>query len=134
MLWQLPANFRRDDDRIAELLETAPPGRHCLEFRHASWFCEPVYELLRRHDAALVIGDSPDWPFQARELTAGWTFLRLHRGQRGRHGNYSASELAEWAERIAAWRDGGADVYAYFNNDWQAFAPRNAAALARLLG
>jgi len=133
VLWQLPANFRRDDDRIAELLETAPPGRHCLEFRHASWFCEPVYELLRRHDAALVIGDSADWPFQAREITASWTFLRLHRGRRGRGGNYSDAELADWAERIAGWRDAGADVYAYFNNDQQAFAPRNAAALAKLL-
>ena len=133
VLWQLPANFRRDDDRIAELLETAPPGRHCVEFRHASWFCEPVYDLLRRHDAALVIGDSADWPFQTREITAGWTFLRLHRGRRGRRGNYSDAELAEWASRIAGWRDAGIDVYAYFNNDWEAFAPRNAAALARLL-
>ena len=34
-------------------------GRHCFEFRHPSWFTEEVYALLRRHRAALVIGDHP---------------------------------------------------------------------------
>jgi uncharacterized protein YecE (DUF72 family) len=134
ILWQLPANFRRDDERLANLLELAPPGRHCFEFRDASWFVDDVYALLRRHDAALVIGDDPERPFQARELTAGWTFVRLHRGRHGRRGNYSEREIAAWAERIATWRDDGVDVYAYFNNDWEGFAPRNAETLRRELG
>src|SRR5207253_9048515 len=43
VLWQLPANFRRNDDRLAAALAAFPPGRHCLEFRHASWFAGPVY-------------------------------------------------------------------------------------------
>lgn len=135
VLWQLPANFKRDDERLTNLLELAPPGRHCLEFRDPSWYADDVYELLRRHDAALVIGDDPERPFQAAaEPTASWTFIRFHRGSRGRRGNYAPTELERWAERIAAWRDGGIDVYAYFNNDWEAFAPRNAEALKRLLG
>jgi uncharacterized protein YecE (DUF72 family) len=134
ILWQLPPNFKRDDERLVNLLELVPPARHCFEFRDRSWFVDDVYELLRRHDAALVIGDSPEWPFQARELTADWTFVRLHRGRRGRRGNYSPAEIEGWAERIAGWRDDGIDVYAYFNNDWEAFAPRNAIALMRLLG
>ena len=48
-------------------------------------------------------------------------------------GNYSQSELAEWAERIGKWAS-TIDVFAYFNNDWEEFAPRYALALARLLG
>ena len=133
VLWQLPATFRRDDARLADVLEQVPPGRHCFEFRHESWFVDDVYELLRRHGAALVVGDSPQWPFQTFELTAGWTFVRFHHGHRGRDGNYSERELREWAERIDGWRQ-QADVYAYFNNDWQGFAPRNARLLRRLLG
>jgi len=132
-LWQLPANFRRDDERLTNLLDRVPPGRHCVEFRDASWFADDVYDLLRRHDAALVIGDDPERPLPSAEPTASWSFLRLHRGSRGRRGNYSASELEQWAERIADWRATGLDVYAYFNNDWEAFGPRNAEKLKRLL-
>ena len=38
VLWQLPERFHRDDDRLAYALERLPPGRHCFEFRHQSWF------------------------------------------------------------------------------------------------
>ena len=38
IVWQLPANFARDDDVLAGALELLPPGRHCFEFRHESWF------------------------------------------------------------------------------------------------
>ena len=119
--------------RLAEALERLPAGRHCFEFRHETWFVPPVYELLARHDAALVIGDSPERPWQARELTAGWTFLRFHHGSRGRNGNYSERELEAWAERIERWR-AEADVYAYFNNDWEGYAVRNGLRLKELLG
>ena len=83
-----------------------------------------VYDLLRAHGAALVIGDHPERPFQAHELTADWTFIRFHHGSRGRNGNYSEPELEEWAGASTA----GArrvDVYAYFNNDWRGYAVKN---------
>jgi uncharacterized protein YecE (DUF72 family) len=124
VLWQLPGNFRRDDDRLVSALEQLPPGRHCFEFRHASWFVPEVYELLRSRGVALVIGDHPERPFQSHELTADWTFIRFHHGHRGRRGNYSERELADWAERIQRWRR-RVDVYAYFNNDWEGFAVKN---------
>jgi uncharacterized protein YecE (DUF72 family) len=132
VVWQLPANFRRDDDVLAGALAALPAGRHCFEFRHESWFTAPVYRLLADHDAALVIGDHPRWPFQARELTTGWTLLRLHHGRRGRRGNYSERELEEWARRIAQWRR-HAEVFVYFNNDWEGFAVANARSLQRRL-
>ena len=132
VLWQLPRTFKRDDERLAGALEALPPGRHCFEFRHESWFADETYELLRRHNAALVIGDHPQRPFQTQELTADWTFVRFHYGHRGRNGNYSERELEEWAARIADWRR-RADVYAYFNNDWMGFAVRNGLRLKELL-
>jgi uncharacterized protein YecE (DUF72 family) len=124
-LWQLPANFQRDDALLAEALEGLPPGRHCFEFRHPSWFKPPVYRLLERAAVALVVADHPERPFQARRLTADWTFVRFHWGASGRRGNYSDAELERWRRRIAAWR-ARTEVFAYFNNDWEAFAPRNA--------
>jgi uncharacterized protein YecE (DUF72 family) len=125
LLWQLPGNFRRDDDRLASALDELPPGRHCFEFRHPSWFVPEVYGLLRDHGAALVIGDDPERPFQTHEMTSDWTFVRFHRGSRGRGGNYSDAELDTWKRRIAGWRQ-RVEVFAYFNNDWNAYAVRNA--------
>jgi uncharacterized protein YecE (DUF72 family) len=133
LLWQLPGTFARDDERLAGALAELPAGfRHCIEFRHPSWFVPAVMDMLREHDIALVVGDHPERPFQTTERTAGWSFVRFHYGHRGRRGNYSDRELETWARRIRAWaRDG--DVYAYFNNDWEAFAVRNAEHLARRL-
>jgi uncharacterized protein YecE (DUF72 family) len=133
VLWQLPANFHRDDERLAGALDALPPGRHCFEFRHESWFAPEVYELLRAHGSALVIGDHPDRPFQTYELTADWTFIRFHHGRRGRNGNYSQRELEEWRDRITAWRS-RAEVFAYFNNDWEGYAVQNGLWLKQRLG
>src|SRR2546421_7155704 len=133
VLWQLPENFHRDDDRLAGALQALPPGRHTFEFRHPSWFTHDVYELLREHGVALTIGDRPERTFQTHEMTADWTFVRFHYGHRGRRGNYSDSELEEWAQRIERWRR-SVEVFVYFNNDWEVFAPRNARWLKRRLG
>ena len=135
VLWQLPGDFRRDDARLGALLNALteyPAGRHCLEFRHPSWFTEEIYEQLRWHGAALVIGDRKGLDFQPHRIVGDWTFVRFHHGHRGRRGNYSPAEIAEWAQRIRAWTDQG-DVFAFYNNDWEGFAPRNARTLQRLL-
>ena len=90
--------------------------------------------LLRGHNVALVIADRPEIAsFQTHELTADFTFLRFHHGSRGLRGNYSERELDEWAERIGSWHERG-DVFAYFNNDWEGFAIRNALGLKKRLG
>jgi uncharacterized protein YecE (DUF72 family) len=133
VLWQLPANFQRDDERLASWLEALPDGMHTIEFRDPSWFAPPVLAALRAHGVALAIGDHPERPFQSYEATAPWRFVRFHYGSRGRDGNYSATELDTWARRIAQWRRREA-VYAYFNNDWRGFAPANALELGKRLG
>jgi uncharacterized protein YecE (DUF72 family) len=133
VLWQLPENFRRDDERLVRALEALPEGRHCFEFRHASWFVPEVYGLLRRHGVALVIGDHPRRPFQSHERTTDWTFIRFHYGHRGRNGRYSDAEVDTWARRIAQWRR-DTEVFAYFNNDWEGYALDNGERLKRALG
>jgi uncharacterized protein YecE (DUF72 family) len=131
LLWQLPANFHRDDERLAHALDRLPRLDHCFEFRHASWFADDVYALLREHGVALVIGDDPSRPFQQVVFTAPWTYVRFHRGRRGRRGNYSEMELLEWARRIQAWPLQRA--WLYFNNDWEGFAVENAVRLREVL-
>jgi uncharacterized protein YecE (DUF72 family) len=132
VLWQFPPNFHRDEDRLANALAILPAGRHTFEFRHRSWFTPDVLELLRAYGAALAYGDHPERPWQPLELTTDWTFIRFHYGHRGRRGNYSKTELDEWAERIRAWAR-RRDVFAYFNNDWEGFAVENGRYLLRRL-
>ena len=128
--WQLPPTFRRDDERLAAALDELPRGlRHAFEFRDPSWFDNTVFELLRSHDVALVIGDRPEVSsFQSRTVTTDLTYLRFHHGTRGRRGNYSPAELDEWAHWIGGVLPHAA-VWAYFNNDWEGFAPANATTL-----
>jgi uncharacterized protein YecE (DUF72 family) len=131
-LWQLPEQFHRDDARLEEWLSALPQGLQTIEFRHPSWFVKPVLDALRAHNVALTIGVDPKRPFQSHDATASFRYVRFHYGARGRRGNYSASELEQWARRIAAWRR-RTEIWAYFNNDWEGFAPANAAALSRRL-
>ena len=65
-------------------------------------------------------------------LTTDWTYLRFHYGRRGHRGNYSERELREWAARVRELTE-SAEVFAYFNNDWEVFAPRNAKRLRKLV-
>jgi uncharacterized protein YecE (DUF72 family) len=133
ILWQLPPNFRRDDERLEDALASLSPGRHAFEFRHESWFVPETIDRLRRRGVALVIGHHPKRPWQTFDVTSDFTFVRFHFGARGRRGNYSASELDEWAEHIRELRR-QAEVLAYFNNDWEGFAVRNALGLKARLG
>ena len=133
MLWQLPGNFTRDDERLAHALDHLPPGRHTFEFRHPSWFCDEVLGALRSHGVALTIGDHPERPWQPHELTADFTFVRFHYGHRGRRGNYGPSELDEWARELKRLAR-RSEVFAYFNNDWEGFAIHNARGMRERLG
>ncbi len=134
LLFQLPPNLKKDVALLDAFLDTFPP-KVCaaFEFRHASWFHDDVYALLRDRGAALVIGDDPRRPFQTRELTAEFTFVRFHAGVEGGNGNYSYAELERWARWIEGARE-SVDVYAYFNNDWEGYAIYNGLWLKRRLG
>ena len=127
ILWQLPPNFKRDDERLEAALERLPRSeRHAFEFRDASWFVPDVCALLGEHGVALVIADRPEVnAFRSLELTTDFTYVRFHHGTRGARGNYSESELEEWAQRFEAWAK-RVEIWAYFNNDWEGFAPKNA--------
>jgi uncharacterized protein YecE (DUF72 family) len=133
LLWQLPPNFKRDDERLAAALRELPrEHRHAFEFREPGWFADDVYALLREHGVACVVAHDARRPLPAPPRTADFAFVRFHWGERGRRGNYSDAEVRDWAGRVSEYA-GGDDAFVYFNNDWEAFAPRNALMLERLL-
>src|SRR2546428_8100717 len=72
VLFQLPPNFRKAADRLGDLLAQLPPGLTvALEFRHASWFDDETYGLLRARNAALCVADTEAGPTPPAPA-AGW--------------------------------------------------------------
>ncbi|MBI4499109.1 MAG: DUF72 domain-containing protein [Chloroflexi bacterium] len=134
VLYQLPSDLPQDTALLAEFLDLLPHDlQHTIEFRHASWFAEAVYDLLRAHNVALCIHD---WQGMACPLavTATFAYFRFH-GPTGYYtGQYGEDALRGWAQRIREAVAGLEDVYAYFNNDAQAWAVEDARTLRRLLG
>ena len=130
VLWQLPANFHIDVDRLRGFLDAlaAWPVPHAVEFRHRSWFAPEVARLLRDRDAAVCISDAADWPIWD-EVTARIVYVRLHGHTRTYASAYSPPHLRRWARRARRWLDEGRDVHVYLDNDREGAAPRDAVRL-----
>ena len=144
VLYQLPGQLHADLPRLEVFLaalpavlpahEVAAPVRlqHVLEFRHPSWYDEATYTLLQRHDVALCLHDMAGSAV-VEPFVGPIVYVRFH-GAGGRYfGSYPESALYRWAERLTQASRDGRDVYAYFNNDPDAAAPRDAAALRALV-
>ena len=163
LLWQLPPDLGFDAGRIADFLALLPrttseavalaaqhdekldgrawlttdadrPVRHAMEVRHPSYATTAFTDLLRARDIAVVTADTAGkWPMLL-EPTTDLAYVRLHGDSELYVSEYSDEALDLWARRIAAWRDGGADVVAYFDNDAKVAAPSDARRLMARLG
>ena len=139
ILFQFPASFRCDHARLAEFLKMAravAPDADRLplvfEFRHESWFSDEIYQLLSRHNAALCIADSTQYP--RREVTtADFVYFRFHGRTKLFTSNYTRAELADEAKKMRRLLQEGQDVYVYFNNDAEGYAVTNARTLTALM-
>jgi uncharacterized protein YecE (DUF72 family) len=135
VLYQLPPNLHADLERLEAFLRVLASKRfasrqatHVFEFRHPSWYVEETYQLLERYHTVMCIhdkaGSAIEGPFVGPAV-----YVRFH-GTSGRyHGSYPDKALRTWSARLVdQWNDGRA-VYAYFNNDPEAVATKNALAL-----
>lgn len=134
-LVQLPPRWKRNLERLDEFLTCAPQDmRWAVELRDESWLHDDTLALLERHGAALCIHDLlADHPW---ERTTDWTYLRFHGPDAIAEPYdclYGPGRLGPVAERLAAWVEGGTDVYAYFNNDWYGHAVTDASWLRQRL-
>lgn len=135
-LWQLPATFRFDaerietflamlprdsesaarlarshDDRLSGAASTRAHGkhrlRHALEVRHESFLCDDAIRLLHEYGVALVFSHSKDrWPY-VEDITAGFVYLRLHGPGKLYASPYDRRALAYWSDRVRCWHEGG---------------------------
>lgn len=126
VLFQLPPSWKIDLDRLQAFLSALPKRRgYAFEFRHESWFDDRVYAALERHAAAFCIYHlaGRQSPFV---VSAPLVYIRLHGPDGAYAGSYHGNTLRSWARRIADWQASGHDVWCFFDNDQNAYAPKNA--------
>jgi uncharacterized protein YecE (DUF72 family) len=134
IVFQLPPNWEVDPERLEGFLEALPPRRrYAFELRNATWRTREVYRILRRHRAAFCIFEIAGIQ-SGIEITANFTYVRLHGPAGAYQGSYPSRTLKIWADRIRAWQRDMRAVYVYFDNDEAGYAAGNALALKRLLG
>ncbi|BDY12113.1 DUF72 domain-containing protein [Hydrogenimonas cancrithermarum] len=133
ILFQLPPSLHLDLPLLRDFLEILPSGyRYTVEFRHASWLTDDVFNLLKSYNVALCINDfgKRETPF---EMTADFGYIRFH-GPTGRYGgSYDDATLSMWAERLKEASRTLKDIFVYFNNDFGGFAVQNAKTLKQML-
>ena len=162
VLWQLPPTLGFDAERLESFFDRLPRTttaaaalgarhdervagrsyldvtaeqeiRHAVEVRHDSFLAPEFLSLLRKHGIGLVVADTAGkWPL-IREVTADFAYVRLHGDTELYASGYSDTALDEWAALMRGWAEGGADVYAYFDNDMKVRAPFDAMGLIERL-
>ena len=131
VLYQLPPSFPIDVGRLDQFLGSRPVGvRHVFEFRDPSWYTDATFACLSKHSASLCLHDMVGSAI-AEPQVGPCLYVRFH-GTAGRyHGGYTDAALKQWADTVVRAAHDGHDVYAYFNNDPEAEAARNAVTLRR---
>ena len=122
LLFQLPPNFKKDVPRLKGFFEAMPERRRvAVEFRHASWFDDEVYEALRGQRAALCVADTGEEPAAPLVATTDWGYLRLRRE------DFSDKDLRDWARRIR--EQPWSDAYVFLKHEEEGKGPKLAARL-----
>jgi uncharacterized protein YecE (DUF72 family) len=127
LLIQLPPNLKKDVERLRDFLGLLrAPARAAFEFRHASWFDDEVYALLREHRQAWCVadtGEDGDPPFVS---TTDWGYLRLRKVA------YTDDDLGVWAEQVRKqeWKE----AFVFFKHEDEATGPKLAKRFVEMLG
>ncbi len=123
ILVQLPPNFQFDRPLLEEFLSLRPPAfRFAFEARHASWYQEETYDVLRQHNTALCLADT-DEQDPPEMLTADFSYIRLRRE------DYTPKQLRDWRKRFDGWLAQGIDVYVYCKHEDEGKGPAFARAI-----
>ena len=126
VLFQLPPNFKKDVEKLSDLLTQFPPDvRAACEFRHASWWSDDVYDLLRSTNTALCIADTEEGTTPL-VTTADFGYVRL------RDEGYDEAGLREWMTKVQALGSAWTDAFVFFKHEEKGMGPTLAREFLRL--
>lgn len=132
ILFQLPPQWNLNLERLKKFVNILPSDyRFVFEFRNKSWCKKEVYKLLRKNNIGFCIHDHQDAP-SPEIVTADFVYLRFHGPNGDYQSKYNQREIEKWANKIKEWQKQKLNIFAYFNNDFEAFAIDNARYLEQL--
>lgn len=131
ILFQLPPNLPFNLEILTQFCYNIDKTyQHVLEVREASWIDNRLFKILKEHNIALCISDTAGkYPFH-EEITADFSYIRLHGSKKLYTSKYSEDELQQWAKKI---RKLNMTTYIYFDNDFHGFAVKNARRFKEIL-
>lgn len=151
LLAQFPPSFKNDSygqPILRAVIKTFSRFKLAVELRHRSWSDDPNTAAgLKESNVAWVQIDEPKFSSSVAEelpLTADMAYFRFH----GRNAAmwwqgdsetrykylYSPAEISELARRVKMAGEQSNQVFVFFNNHWQGYAPRNAVDTIKTLG
>ena len=111
VLFQLPPFLKADAPLLTDFLSSLPKaGRFSFEFRHASWFNEQIYDVLRQTNAALCLAENEKLETPS-VVTADFCYYRLRKPE------YSTEERQRYKETFRRHIEQGHDVFVYFKHE-----------------
>jgi uncharacterized protein YecE (DUF72 family) len=133
VLYQLPPTLTIDLPRLDYFLRALPrisrrTQRHVIEFRHPSWYVDETFALLTRRRVAMCLHDKTGSAI-CEPIVGPFVYVRFHGTSGHYHGSYSWQQLDRWAHVLAERAREDRQVFAYFNNDPEAVATKNALTL-----
>jgi uncharacterized protein YecE (DUF72 family) len=111
VLFQLPPNLKVDTALLGEFLALLPRAvPSAFEFRHASWFADEIFDLLKKHNRALCVAETEERT-TPDIVTADFCYYRY------RKPSYTSEERRAMVSRIREHLGQGRDVFAYFKHE-----------------
>ena len=133
VLYQLPPRWRPNPDRLARFLEALPDGYpQAIEIRDRRWYGRWLVNPLESAGVSLCLHDMPG-SAPRPEPIGPFVYVRFHGSGARYGGRYTSQRLTAWAARMAGWVASGSPVWAYFNNDIDGHAIRDADRLRSML-
>jgi uncharacterized protein YecE (DUF72 family) len=137
VLIQLPPELKYDASLITDFMDILRDKyshlKYAIEVRHKSWIRDEFYSLLEEYGIAFVIADSGKrFPYY-EAMTADFVYIRFHGREKLYAFDYPEWELKEYAAKIDSWLKKGKEVWAFFNNDFEGYAVKNAQKLREII-
>jgi uncharacterized protein YecE (DUF72 family) len=115
LLFQLPPSFSYTEERLDKLCNSMRPGFiNVIEFRHLSWWQQPVFDVLADHGIVFCHVSHPDLP-EDLVVNGDIAYVRLHGRPDMFYSPYSTEYLENLKIKLAAIQ-GLKRVFIYFNN------------------
>lgn len=133
ILFQLPPSLKPDLERLDNFCKILKKGyRYVIEFRHESWHDDDAIKLLRKYNVCACFVSMPGLE-SIEEVTSDFVYVRFHGAAQLYASKYTDKQLTDWAKLFKEYLKQKLDIYAYFNNDYNAFAVENALKLKKML-